>query len=165
MIFWEVLVNSIKLPAKKPMFQLNRIGMHIILFYLFFLIIIISFPSFFNQLINPTGLGKELNFLFFLIYFFIFSYLPMTVSIIVYLSIIALIGKWLANMMQRKLHYGTIWKLVACTATIPFLVYTIIAFVYPVDDIYLLLSGIYILILLVKMILIYPKRRKKPLQR
>lgn len=161
MIFWEVFLHSLKLPAKKPMFQLNRVDMHIILIYLFFLIFIISLPSFFNQLIHPVGMAEELNIIFFLIYFFIFSYIPITIAIILYLLLIALVGKWLAKLLQRKLHYATIWKLTTCAATIPFLIYTIIAFIYPVDDVYLLLSGIYIIILIVKMILVYPKRRKK----
>jgi len=161
MIFLEIFANSIKLPAKNAMFRLNRVGMDIILFYLFFLLIIVSLPSFINQLISPSGMGAELNFLFALIYFFIFYYLPMTVAVIIFLSFVAYIGKLMARMMKRKLHYGTIWKLSACAATIPFLLYTIIAFIYPVNDVYLLLSGIYILILLFKMIQVYPKRRDK----
>jgi hypothetical protein len=150
-----------KLPGKKPMFQLNRIDMHLILFYLFLLIILLSLPTFIQQLTTPEGFGAQLNFIFFLIYFFIFHYLPITIALILFLSIVALLGKLFANATNRKLHYGTIWKLTACAATIPFLIYTVITLFYPLDDIYLLLSGLYILILLIKMVLVYPKRKQK----
>jgi len=161
MIFLKVFKNSIKLPAKKPMFQLNRIDMHIILFYLFLLIILLSLPTFIHQLAHPEGAGAELNFIFFLIYFFMFHYLPITIALILFLSIIALLGKLFANATKRKLHYSTLWKVTACAATIPFLIYTGITFFYPLNDIYLLLSGIYILVLLIKMILVYPRRKRK----
>ena len=154
MVLLEIFKNSMKLPGKKPMFQLNRIDMHLILFYLFLLIILLSLPTFIQQLTTPEGFGAQLNFIFFLIYFFIFHYLPITIALILFLSLVALLGKLFANATNRKLHYGTIWKLTACAATI-------ITLFYPLDDIYLLLSGLSILILLIKMVLVYPKRKQK----
>jgi len=161
MILFQVFINSIKLPAKHAMFKLNRIGMDTIIFYMFILLAIVSLPSFIDQMLNPSGLGARLNIIFSLIYFFMFYYLPLVIAVFLLLGIVAYLGKWMARGMKRKLHYSIIWKLSACTTTIPFMLYTIIAILYPVDDLFLLLAIIYTFILLIRMIQVYPKRREK----
>ncbi|RKQ32957.1 DUF1189 family protein [Oceanobacillus halophilus] len=161
MIFWNVFLNSIRLPNKKALFNLNRNGLDIALIYTLILLLFVSLPSLVDRLLNASGISADMNILFTLIYFFIFYYLPLAIIVFINLSIIAYIGKVITRLMNRKLHYSILWKMSAFTVTIPFLLYTVIAFVLPVNDIYLFFSFIYTIGLLIKMISIYPKRRNR----
>ncbi|AXI11031.1 hypothetical protein CUC15_19820 [Oceanobacillus zhaokaii] len=162
MTFWKIFLNSIKLPNKDAMFKLNRVGMDFALFYMFILLFIVSIPALIERITNPTGIGGEMNLIFIVIYFFIFYYLPMTLIVLGCISFVAYIGRFIARLMQRKLRYAIIWKLISFTTTIPLLVYTVISFVYSVSSIFLLLALIYSISLLIIMISIYPKRRIRP---
>lgn len=159
MIFVKAFLNSLKLPNKKAMFKLNRIGMDIVVIYLFILLVIVTIPALIEQLGVTEGLAGDLPFILKLIYFFMFYYLPLTLGVFLFVSVISYVGLGISKIMKRKLRYQIIWKLIAFTTTVPFLVYTIIAFIYPIDDSYLLFATIYSLVLLIIMILKFPKRR------
>lgn len=161
MIFWEAFIHSLSLPKKKSVFRLNRIGMDIVVFYLFILLLIISLPTLVDVLIHESELTARMNTLFKIIYFFIFSYLPLTISIFLLFSLIAYIGLVISKLMQRKLHYAILWKMSAFVSTIPFLIYTTASLFYPVDDRWILALIPYTLLFLVKIISIYPKRKSK----
>ncbi|MFC4024200.1 DUF1189 family protein [Oceanobacillus longus] len=159
MNYLQVFLNSIKLPKKEAMFRLNRVGMDVAIIYMFILLAIVCIPEFIERLNATTGFGSELNFIFKFIYFFMFYYLPLTIIAIISLSLVAYIGRGIAYLMQRKLRFPILWKMSAFSTTIPFLLFTIIAFIIGVNDTYLLFAFIYTIGLLIKMISIYPKRR------
>src|SRR5699024_924344 len=159
MIFWHTFKESIKLPSKKAMFTLNRIGMDIVVFYMFILLFLVSIPSFIQQITQVNSYLNDLNIVFPIIYFFIFFYLPLYVIVFTFLSLIAYIGLGITKFMQRKLHYSILWKMSAFTTTLPFITYTIVALFFPINIAFLWLFILYTLILLIKMISIYPKRR------
>ena len=159
MIFWHIFIESMKLPRKKSMFKLNRIGMDIVVFYLFILLLIVSIPSFIQQITQTNSYINDLNTVFQIIYFFIFFYLPLNVIVFSFLSLIAYIVLGITRLMQRKLRFSILWKMSAFTTTLPFIIYTIIALFLPIDIEFLWLFILYTLILLIKMISIYPKRR------
>ena len=161
MIFLQAFIHSIKLPNKKAMFQLNRIGMDITIVYLFILLFIVSVPSLIVRLTTSSGHGAEMGLLFLLIYFFIFYYLPLNIIVLVVLSALAYIGEVIAKLMQRKLRYSIIWKMTVYTATIPVFLYTFIALLFPVNNVILWFFLIYILIMIVFIISVYPKRKKR----
>lgn len=159
MIMIEAMLNSFRLPNKKAMFKLNRIGMDTVVIYLFILLFIVSIPALINQLQITNGLADGLPFILKLIYFFMFYYLPLLIGVFILISILSFIFLGISKVMKRKLRYQIIWKLIAFTTTVPFLIYTILAFIYPISDRYLLFAVVYSLVLLVLMILKYPKRR------
>ncbi|PAV28470.1 hypothetical protein CIL05_16165 [Virgibacillus profundi] len=159
MIFLQAFVHSIKLPNKKAMFQLNRIGMDITVIYMFILLFLVSIPSLIDRLTATNGPGTEMSLFFLIIYFFIFYYLPLNIIVFIVLSIIAYIGSGIARLMRRKLRYSILWKMCAYTTTIPCLLYTVIALLFPVSDTLLWIFLIYTFVLLVWVISIYPKRK------
>lgn len=159
MIMIEAMLNSFRLPNKKAMFKLNRIGMDTVVIYLFILLFIVSIPALINQLQITNGLADGLPFILKLIYFLMFYYLPLLIGVFILISILSFIFLGISKVMKRKLRYQIIWKLIAFTTTVPFLIYTILAFIYPISDRYLLFAIVYSLVLLVLMILKYPKRR------
>ncbi|WP_373894366.1 DUF1189 family protein [Virgibacillus sp. CBA3643] len=159
MIFLQAFLHSIKLPRKKAIFKLNRIGMDVTVIYMFILLLLVSIPSLIDQLTATGSMSANLNNLFLLIYFFMFYYLPMTIIVFLVLSVIAYIATLVAKGMRRKLHFAILWKMCAYTTTIPFILYTVIALVFPVSDVFLLLSLIYTIVLMVMIISVYPKRK------
>lgn len=159
MIFLDIVKNSFKLPSKNAMRSLNKIGMDYTVFYMFLLLLVASVPSFLDQLLSPSS-GMEINLFLFIIYFFMFFYLPFVLIIFGLLSLLAYIALIIANIFERKLTFGLLWKLLAYTTTIPFLLYTAIALFYDFSVVYLAFSSIYSLILIIIMILSFPRRRK-----
>lgn len=161
MIFGKIFMNSIKLPKKQAVFQLNRIGMDYTVFYLFLLLGVVCLPLLIDTLTETTGLTSRMNSVFRLIYFFIFSYLPLTIIVFILLSAIAYIGTWIARLMHRKLKFPLLWKMSAYSTTIPFIVYTIVALFFPIRNQIIWLLMLYALLLLIKIITVFPKRRKR----
>ncbi|HLS60853.1 MAG TPA: hypothetical protein VK044_06965 [Virgibacillus sp.] len=164
MIFWQTFLDSIKLPNKRALFRLNRIGMDIVVIYLAILLFFVSIPSLIEQVSNPSGLGANMSLFFLMIYFFIFYYLPLLVIVFSFLSLIAYLGTGLTKLMKRKLRFAILWKMSAFATTVPFAIYTLFALFFPINDLYLWVSLLYTVILLIKMISIYPKRRTRPKQ-
>lgn len=161
MILIEAFINSLKLPSKNAIFKLNRIGMDIVVFYLFILIFIVSIPQLVVQLRVTDTLADRLPFILKLVYFFMFYYLPLTIAVFLFLTIMAYIGVWMAKLMKRKLRFQIIWKLLAFTTTIPFLLYMLLASLFQISDKYLFFAIIYSFVLLIIMIFKFPKRRKR----
>ena len=161
MVFIEAFINSLKLPSKKAMFKLNRISMDYVVFYLFFLIAIMLIPRLVVQLKVSDGLVDRLPIILKLVYFFMFNYLPLTIAVFIFITILAYIGVFIAKLLNRKLRLQIVWKLIAFTTTIPFLLYMLLSAFYPISDVYLLFAMLYSLILLTLMILKFPQRRKK----
>lgn len=159
MIFLHAYINSLKLPQKKALFQLNRLGMDVVVVYIFILLFFASFPSLINQIIYPNDFTKDMNTLFFIIYFFIFHYLPINLIVFAFFSLVSFIGTWIAKLLGRRLKFSILWKMYAFSTTLPFTIYIIISFVYKVNQIYLWVAIIYTLFLFIRMILIYPKRK------
>lgn len=159
MIFWETFKQCIKLPSKKALFKLNRTGMDIVVIYMFMLLFITSIPALTERLTNLEGVQEQTHIVFLLIYFFIFYYIPLVLIAFAALTILTCICLVITKIMNRKLRFAILWKMSAYVTTIPFLLYTILAFFIPLSSIYLTLSLLYTLVLLIKMISIYPKRR------
>lgn len=157
MVFLHAFVHSLTLPRKQSHFQLNRLGMDIAIIYILLLLLIVSFPAFLDQITNPVESIRHLNVVFLAIYFFIFYYIPLSIIVFISISLFAFIGKGITLLLQRKLHYSILWKLIAFSTTIPFLLYTFIASYKSVDYLYLFLAILFIFALLIRMILIYPK--------
>ncbi|WP_099158995.1 DUF1189 family protein [Virgibacillus ndiopensis] len=159
MNFLQALSESIKLPNKQAVFRLNRIGMDTTVVYMFILLLLVSIPSLIDRIASSSGPGADMNLLFLLMYFFIFYYLPLTIFVFVMLSAVAYIGTWISQLLHRKVRFALLWKMSAYTTTIPFIIYTIIALIVPIDDNWLWLFLGYTFILLIKIITIYPKKR------
>lgn len=159
MVFLRAFLHSVKLPKKNAMFTLNRIGMDITVMYMFILLLLVSIPSLIDRLTATGGASADMHLLLLLVYFFIFYYLPLTIMVFLLLSLIAYIGTGIARIMRRKVKFPLLWKMSAYTTTIPFIIYTVIALIFPVSDTLLWLFLLYSLLFLIKIITVYPKRK------
>ena len=156
---WLSLINSIKLPQKRAVFTLNRIGMDITVFYLFVFLAVASLPALLAQMSAGKISGLYVHTLFVLIYFFIFYYLVIVVIVFSLLSIIAYIALLISRALKRKLHYSILWKMSAFASTIPLILFTVLSFFMELSYGFLALMIIFTLIILVRIILIYPARK------
>lgn len=159
-VFWNACKNSVKLPQKKAVFALNRVGMDITVIYMFILLALASIPALVNQLIANQSSGQVQPF-FLLIFFFIFYYLVLVVIVFSLLSIISYIATLIAKGLYRKLRYSILWKMSAFTTTIPLVLFTLLSFFYPLSYLFLIIVNMYIFIVIFKIILIYPRRKKR----
>src|SRR5690625_7713720 len=117
MIFWRTFIQSLKLPNKQAMFKLNRTGMDITVIYMFILLFFVSLPTLIHQLTSNTGPTASLNIVFLLIYFFIFSYLPLTIIVFLLLIFFVYICTCILIFLYRKLFFSFLFLLSAYLTT------------------------------------------------
>lgn len=161
-VFWNTCIQSLKLPKREAVFALNRIGMDIVVIYMFLLLAIASIPGLVEQILsNSNNADSQLHTFFLLIFFFIFYYLIIVVIVFGLLSIIAYMGTLIAKGIGRKLQFGLMWKMTAFATTIPLLAFTILSFFIPLTTLFILISSGFMLYLLIRIILIYPKRKQR----
>lgn len=159
MKFWRTFINSLRLPNRQAIFALNRIGMDIAVLYLFILLLLASIPSLAEQLL--TGEGTGMNWLLLFVYFFIFFYLPLNIVVFLLISLVAYIGTGIAKLLKRKIRFSILWKLVVYTTTIPFLLYTTLAFFFRINDVLTGLFILYTFLFMIKIITVFPKRKPR----
>lgn len=160
-VFWNIFINSIKLPQKQATFTLNRVGMDVIIIYMFIMLAFASIPDLLVQIqTNATSVFYVQLFSLF-IFFFIFYYLFLVFIVFASLSVIAYVGGLIARATKRKLRYQVLWKTAACITTIPILLFTVISFFYAIHTHTLFLVGMLLFhfIIFIRSILLYPKRR------
>lgn len=160
-IFWKNFIYSLRLPQKKAVFSLNRIGMDITVIYMFILIAVTSIPAFFEQLQSNKLSEVPVEPFFFFIFFFSFYYLVLVIIIFCLLSAIGYVATVIAKILGRRLRFSLMWKMAASASTIPLFVYTIVALFYPLSQKFLLLAIVYIMYVIIKIIFIYPIRKKR----
>lgn len=156
MVFWKVFLQSLQIPRKQTVFKLNRVRMDIAVVYMFILIGLVSIPSLIEQIKVNSSSSIHVHTVFFLIFFFMFYYLVLVVSIFVFISVYAYIGVKLAQLTKRRLHFSILWKVTAFSTTLPFIIYTFVSLVFPLPNSVLLLFLVYMIIILYKIISIYP---------
>lgn len=161
MIFWKTFLNSMQIPKKSSVFNLNRVRMDIAVVYMFILIAIVSIPSLIEQVKTNSTSDIHVHTFFLLIFFFMFHYLVVVIGLFLLISIYAYIGTKVAKLTNRRLHFGLLWKIIAFSTTFPFILYTIITLFVPLSSIVLWIFFIYLILILLKVISIYPSIKRK----
>lgn len=156
MTYWKIFLNSLQIPRKRAVFALNRIRMDYTVVYMFLLIAIVSFPSLIEQIKENSTSTFHVHTFFLLIFFFMFYYLVIVIGIFILISIYAYIGILIAKFTKRRLHFSIIWKIIAFSMTLPFIIYVILSLFISLPDLLLGLFLIYIGIILLMVITIYP---------
>jgi len=161
-VFWNPFIKSLQLPKRDAVFALNRVGMDIVVVYMFIFLAIASIPGLVEQITsNQVATELQIHPFFYLIFFFIFYYLIIVLIVFASLSIIAYIGTFIAKATGRKLQFGLMWKMAAFTTTIPLIAFTILSFFLPLTALFLTIAIAFIFFILIKIILIYPVRKKR----
>src|SRR5699024_12831123 len=88
-----------------------------------------------------------------------YYYLIMTAELQLGISLIAYLGSWISALTKPKLRYSILWKMAACTTTIPIIIFTVMSFFIDVSIIFLSISITFHIIVFIQTIFLYPKRR------
>src|SRR5690625_4417911 len=125
MTFWKIFINSLQIPRKIADFNLHRIRMDYTVVYMFILIAIVSFPPLIEQIRENSTSTFYVHTFFLLIFFFMFYYLIIVIGIFILISVYAYLGTIIAKITNRRLHFSIIWKIIAFSLTLPFIILTI----------------------------------------
>src|SRR5690625_322801 len=98
---WNSFLHSIRLPQKKTVFYLNRIGMDINVIYMFILLAFASSPALLEQITSNKQASQQLHPFFLFIYFFIFYYLIITIIVFCIISLLAYLWTIVDRMSTR----------------------------------------------------------------
>lgn len=156
MIFLKTFLNSIQIPRKKSVFRLNRVRMDIAVIYMFILVALVSIPALIEQIKNNSTSAFHVHTFFYLIFFFMFYYLIVVIGVFLLISIYAYIGTKIAKLTKRRLHFGILWKVIAFSTTLPFLIYTVLSLFFIVSNKVLWAFLIYTILILLKIVSLYP---------
>ena len=154
----NVLKLSLMAPAKRAVFQLNRVKTKQFFSYIFFLLLLVLLPNGIQLVadsVNSGGFGQE--------YLIILILYPSLVILfgILGISLLASLGLFFRWVTERKLVYPLLWRMTVYALTYPIIIFTILDLLnitYPFIN--LLLFAIFVIIFF-RMILVYPKARKK----
>src|SRR5699024_8970338 len=136
--------------------------MVVVVVHLFIFLAIASLPGLVDQLSsNQVDTNIVINPFFRLIFFFIFYCLVILLDVFIGICIIAYLGIFLATQTNRKLQFSLMRKMTAFSTTIPLITFTILSFFIPLSTIFLSFASIFILLIIIKIILIYPKRKAR----
>lgn len=154
----HVLKFSLMAPAERAVFQLNRVKTKHFFSYILFLLLLVLLPNGVQLIadsVNSGGFGQE--------YLIILILYPSLVILfgILGISLLASLGLFFRWLTERKLVYSLLWRMTVYALTYPIIIFTILDLfdiTYPVIN--LLLFAIFVIIFF-RMILVYPKARKK----
>ncbi|QDP40354.1 hypothetical protein [Radiobacillus deserti] len=161
MQFFFILKNSLLLPRKDALFQLNRVSMRNTIAYVFIVMFILQVPDMISAIVKMDkhiGMPKEIYILNLIVSYpllFIFA-------TIIGISLLAALSLLLVFMLNRKLAYPYIWKVTTYSLTIPIIMYHVLleplALDYSLAEIIFIL---FFLLLMYRIITIYPKYNGK----
>ena len=154
----HALKLSLLIPIKPVVFQLNRVKTKVFLLYILFLHGLISLPNgarLITNSINSEAFSHE-SLLILVLY-------PLFIIIfgLVGISLLASIGLLIKTITKRKLVYQLLWKMTVYALTYSVILYTFLEVLGIMSWIVNVLLLALFLMIFLKMILSYPKIRKK----
>ncbi|MGM8216646.1 DUF1189 family protein [Bacillaceae bacterium W0354] len=154
-----IFKSSLMLPNKDVLFRLNRVSMRDTMVYIIVLLFIMFLPDIIHTLAHfGDGDHDDLPTQLYIVQIVVLY--PMLILFIMVAGVSLLSGIMIPikNILKRKLAYQQLWKMTVYALTIPILFYLVLR-IFQVN--YWLINIIPILffvILMVKMITVYPKR-------
>jgi len=153
-------VNSIMLPRKKAVLNINRIKIGSSVLYFALLIFIVTIPNLIRLLTSDNsefnGLPRGI-FVFQTLVFYPFQTIFFG---LIGISLLAAVGVLMNKAVKRRVKYALLWKMSLHASTIPLILYAIMSNLFTVHyylSAILLLLVIYILY---RMITVFPKPKK-----
>lgn len=154
----RVLKLCLSFPTRQVVFQLNRVKTKHFFGYIFLLLLISLLPNgiqLVGDSIKSGGFSQE--------YLIILILYPSLVILfgILGISLLASTGILFRWMTDRKLVYPLLWRMTVFALTYPVIIFTVLDIFEMNGTISSLLLLVLFILLFFKMILVYPKARKK----
>ncbi|MCA0984978.1 DUF1189 domain-containing protein [Halobacillus yeomjeoni] len=155
--FW----NSVRLPKKEAMFQLNRNGMTHTISYLFILLALLFMPDMIYSVLYLDSSLTEVSRGQYLVQMFVFYPLFIIFLILIGVSVLAGVCLLMRKAMGRKLTYQQLWKMTAYASTLPLILSVLLKTLAVPDGVSALLFFTVFFYMMYQMIAIYPKTPTK----
>lgn len=152
--------NSILLPKKEALFRLNRISMRNALVYILLLSFILVAANIMTVLGSSAGGTRAAPDSMFVLQLIVVYPFFIVFLMITGISILSALGFLLKMLFRRKLAYAYLWKITAFAITIPLFIYIVLDALEVPDSFVQVLPLIYYMIVISKVILLYPARKK-----
>lgn len=154
----NVLKLSLTAPAKRAVFQLNRVKTKHFFSYIFFLLLLVLLPNGIQLVADSVysgSFGQE--------YLIILILYPSLVILfgILGISLLASLGLLFRWLTDRKLVYPLLWRMTVYALTYPVIIFTILELFDITNTVINGLLLIVFVLIFFRMILVYPKARKK----
>ncbi|WP_059102945.1 hypothetical protein [Shouchella shacheensis] len=160
--FFYMLGLSVKLPQRKAVFVLNRKRVAGPFFYLCLLLFVVSIPLGAQMFLESVGPLSELPVFLFVLYFLLIFYPLFVLAVLAVLSILTAVIYVVSLCLHRKLTYLMIWKITLFAATLPLVGYGWLVMVqWEFMEGWVGLSTLFMLVVLIKTVLIYPPIKRK----
>lgn len=141
------------------MFRLNRMGMGTTVGYVFILMLIASIPPGISfALSNNAEITTNISPTVFVLQFIVFYDFIFALMGLIIISILAAICAGISQALHRKLTYRQLWKMSAYAATLPALLFTLAESLNISSWIVPTVLFLFALYILLRMILIFPRR-------
>lgn len=154
----HVLKLCLMAPARQAVFQLNRVKTKNFFGYILFLLVLVFLPSGIGLIADSLDRGR-----FAQEYLIILILYPSIVLLfgILGISFLASLGLMFRSLTGRKLVYPLLWRMTVYALTYPVLIFTVLElFDITLPYVSVLLLAVFIFVYF-RMILVYPKARKK----
>lgn len=152
-----IFKNSLLLPKKDAVFQLNRVSMRDAMTYMVCLLVLLFLPDIAKMIMNPEWMTEGITYSTYIIQILVFYPFLILFLVVAGVSMLAFVSFGMAKMAGRKLTYHYLWKMTGYALTVPLMIYTILK-LFQINH-----AGVNLILMLVlyfsicKIILIYPK--------
>jgi hypothetical protein len=154
----HVLKLSLAAPSRRAVFQLNRVKTKHFFGYILLLLLLIFLPNGIQLIADSVSSGRFAQ--EYLIILILYPSLVILFGILA-VSLLASLGLLFRWLTGRKLVYPLLWRMTVYALTYPVLIFIILELfdiTFPYMSLLLLILFIFIFF---RMILVYPKARKK----
>ncbi|WP_442600159.1 DUF1189 family protein [Neobacillus sp. D3-1R] len=151
MNLFDLFKNCLSLPKREAVLRLNKVEMKTTFYYFFLLMLVWIFPMELKLFFENKS--DSVSPVLILYPFFMMFYA------LIGISLFTLLGWGLSKLFQRKLRFPLLWKMTTFSLTIPIIFWTISNLMIENNKIVNVIVIVMILFYMVKMILVYPKRK------
>ncbi|SEP94610.1 DUF1189 family protein [Piscibacillus halophilus] len=151
-----ILQNSLLLPKKDALFKLNRMNMRDTLVYINILFLILFLPDIIRFINNVKDAKGSIPDVVIIQVVFLYPALMIFITTLI-VTLLAGIAYFIRNIIKRKLAFHQLWKMTAYALTWPILLYLLIKII-DLNNFLMIIPLLLYLLLITKMITIYPKR-------
>ncbi|ENH95542.1 hypothetical protein J416_15522 [Gracilibacillus halophilus YIM-C55.5] len=151
--------NSLKLPNKQALFQLNRVSMRDTLVYLFSLYFLLFLPNVVMMIAHFDVSTSPFSFSQYLLQIILFYPFFMLFLVVTSISLVALVSWGVSIGLGRNLIYQQLWKMTGFALTIPLCVYQLLTLLSVPDGFVGVFASCIFFYTIIRMISHYPKKR------
>lgn len=161
MEIFSSFVNSLMLPKKKAVLNINKMKVGSSVAYFAIFIILITLPDIMKILLNDHSDFSSVPEGVFIFQILVFYPLESIFFGLIGISLVAAIGMLMNKLTGRRLKYALLWKMALHASTTPLLLYTVVKNIFAMNSLISAVLFLLVFFLLYRMITVFPKPHSK----